>query len=192
MVNSPTKREVEIKLRIESPRAARRILRERGFRLRRPRVFEDNLVFDMAGSDLRKAGKLLRVRKAGKKAVMTYKGPGEPGRHKSREEIEMVVSSAKTAVLALERLGFTQVFRYQKYRTEYARPGERGVVMMDETPIGCFLEVEGNPRWIDRTARRLGFEIADYITASYGGLYLEQRSRHRRLPADMVFAGRTT
>jgi adenylate cyclase class 2 len=53
--------------------------------------------------------------------------------------------------------------------------------MLDETPIGLYLELEGSPRWIDRTALRLGFRKADYITASYGRLYFlwcEQRGEH--------------
>ena len=57
-----------------------------------------------------------------------------------------------------------------------------------ETPIGNFLEIEGRPRWIDRTARVLGFSTTDYITRSYGYLYLAY-CRERRLPAkDMLFA----
>jgi hypothetical protein len=57
--------------------------------------------------------------------------------------------------------------------TEYFQPGTHGIVTLDETPIGCFLEIEGAPRWIDLTARRLGFQKFDYITASYGRLYQE-------------------
>jgi adenylate cyclase class 2 len=56
-----------------------------------------------------------------------------------------------------------------------------------ETPIGVYLELEGAPRWIDATARRLGFKRADYITDSYGRLYFvwcEQRGVH---PTHMVF-----
>jgi len=188
---SRSNREVEIKLKVESSPAARHILRKSGFRVHRRRVFEDNIVFDTLDLALRRAGRLLRVRQTGRDALLTYKGPAAPGKHKSREELEVAISDARRAVLVLERLGFNRVFRYQKYRTEYARPRERGIVMLDETPIGGFLELEGAPRWIDRTARRLGFRESDYITASYGGLYLELR-RQRDVPADMVFPGRAT
>ena len=101
-----------------------------------------------------------------------YKSPAAiGGRHKSREELEIEISDAGTALAILENLGFHRVFRYQKYRTEYSQPGARGVVTLDETPIGCYLEVEGSPRWIDRTARKLGFSEKHYITASYGALF---------------------
>ncbi|HUJ23171.1 MAG TPA: class IV adenylate cyclase [Bryobacteraceae bacterium] len=173
MRSPDSKREIEIKLRVSSGPAARRLLRAAAFRVLRRRVFEDNLVFDTRALSLRQAGILLRLRQAGKTATLTYKGPPEPGRHKSREELELELPDAARMALILERLGFHRVFRYQKFRTEYAESGARGVVTVDETPIGWFLEIEGTPRWIDRTARRLGFRESDYITASYGGLYFE-------------------
>lgn len=185
-------REIEIKLKVPSASAARRLLRKVGFRVHRPRVFEDNIVFDTVDLALRQAGKLLRIRQTGRQALLTYKGPAAPGKHKSREELEVTLSDAGQAALISERLGFHPVFRYQKYRTEYARPRERGLVTLDETPIGCFLEIEGAAEWIDRTARRLGFEESSYITASYGGLYFELRNERADLPADMVFPGRVT
>jgi adenylate cyclase class 2 len=185
-------REVEIKLKVASAPAARRIVRTTGFRVYKRRVFEDNLVLDTADLALRRLGKLLRVREAGRNVLVTYKGLATPGKHKSREELEVTVSDARKARLIFERLGFLRVFRYQKYRTEYRRPRERGVVTLDETPIGCFLEIEGAADWIDRTARRFGFQESDYITGSYGGLYLGLRQQQADLPADMVFPDRAT
>jgi adenylate cyclase class 2 len=61
------------------------------------------------------------------------------------------------------------------------------VATLDETPIGIFLELEGNPGWIDRTAATLGFSERDYIVESYGRLYLEWCKRRRCKPKDMVF-----
>jgi len=45
-------------------------------------------------------------------------------------------------------------------------------VMVDETPIGNFLEIEGDPAGIDAVAARLGFARSDYITDSYHRLFL--------------------
>jgi adenylate cyclase class 2 len=59
--------------------------------------------------------------------------------------------------------------------------------MLDETPIGWYMELEGAPRWIDRTARELGFSEDDYITASYGALYQQWSPSRGVKPADMVF-----
>jgi len=186
-------RETEIKLRVASAREARGLLKTAGFSACRRRVIEDNVILDTPDLQVRKQGSVLRVRTAGGNATLTYKGPGAiGGRHKSREELEIAISDAATVLAILERLGFRPVFRYQKYRTEYCQPGARGVVMLDETPIGCYLEVEGSPRWIDRTARKLGFSEQDYITASYGALYVQFCVGQGTQAADMVFRRRPT
>ena len=59
--------------------------------------------------------------------------------------------------------------------------------MLDETPIGNFLEIEGRPKWIDRTARVLGFSAGDYITTSYGSLYRIYCRENGVSRKDMVF-----
>ncbi len=60
--------------------------------------------------------------------------------------------------------------------------------MVDETPIGVYLELEGSPTWIDRTVRRLGFAEMDYITTSYARLYLDWCEARCVEPGDMLFA----
>lgn len=167
------------------------MLRAAGFHVLKRRVFEDNLVFDTQDLKLRSGALLLRVRHAGPAATLTYKGPPAQGKHKSREELEVEISDAHLSTRIFQRLGFDVVFRYQKYRTEYAKPREHGVVTLDETPIGCFLEIEGSPPWIDRTARHLGFRESDYVTSSYGILYRQHCEANGVEPADMVFPAPT-
>jgi adenylate cyclase class 2 len=179
-------REIEIKLPAGDAASARRLLRRAGFRVSRRRVFEANTVFDTADLDLRSSQRLLRVREAGGVVTVTYKGHPAVGRHKSREELELEISGAARMVAIFDRLGFRPTFRYEKYRTEYRKPGSAGVATVDETPVGVFLELEGSPRWIDRTARALGFGEADYINASYGRLYLEWCERQGVQPGNMV------
>ena len=179
--------ETEIKLAVPDVQSARRMLRRAGFRVTRPRVFEANTVFDTATLTLRKSARLLRVRTAGTVATLTFKGKPVGGRHKSREELELRIPDAKTMSAILERADFRPVFRYEKYRTEFQQPRRSGAVVLDETPIGVYLELEGTEHWIDRTARRLGFFEHDYITASYTRLYLEWCKKKRRKPGEMVF-----
>ena len=121
MASPRNNREVEIKLKIAGAPAARRILRKAGFEVHKPRAFEDNFIFDTADLALRRAGELLRLRETRHDALITYKGPATPGKYKSREELEVTVSDARRTALLFERLGFSPVFRYQKYRTEYTR-----------------------------------------------------------------------
>lgn len=182
-------REIEIKLAVAGAAQARRLLEQHGFRRLSPGVLQDDAVLDTAAGRLRRAGVLLRLRRAGRTASLTYKGRAAPGRYKDREEIEVALDGAARAGLEriFERLGLGPVFRYQKRRSEYGRPGGPGLIALDETPIGVFLELEGPPAWIDRTARRLGFSPADYITRTYAELYREHCRRLGLRPGDMLF-----
>lgn len=170
-----SKREVEIKLSLPSVARGRSLLRQAGFRVTRRRVYEDNLVFDTSQGKLRSGSMLLRLRVAGSVATLTFKGPPAKGRHKSRFESETPVYDPDACREILQRLGFRQVFRYEKYRTEYMGLDDHGVVALDETPIGVFLELEGPPAWIASTARLLGFGIRSYISESYIALHRSYR-----------------
>lgn len=165
--------EIEIKLRVSSVTAGRRMLRRAGFRVRRRRLFESNVVYDTPDHALRRESKLLRLRQAGRQTLLTYKGPPLPGKHKAREEIEVRLPEAAAFEQILGRLGMEPCFRYEKYRTEYSRTGDAGVATVDETPIGIYIELEGPPAWIDATATQLGYGESDYITASYARLFQE-------------------
>ena len=181
--------ETEIKLKLKSARAGRKMLRDAGFQVSCKRVFEANTILDTPESSLRSRSCLLRLREAGLVSTVTYKGVPQVGRHKSREELEVCVTDAAAMLAIAERLGYTRKFRYEKYRTEYQQPGRAGVAMLDETPVGVFLELEGTPAWIDRIAKRLGFEERDYVTSSYGRVYLEWCAANGRMPSDMTFEG---
>jgi adenylate cyclase, class 2 len=179
--------EVEIKLAVRDPRSTRQRLRAAGFAISRKRIFEVNLVFDTADLALRRSSQLLRLRQTGKLVTLTYKGPPTSAKHKTREEIEVQLAGLPAISAILGKLGYQQVFRYEKYRTEFRRPRRSGVAMLDETPVGTFLELEGAPSWIDRTARLLGFDEDAYINASYGSLYQQWCAAHEIEPANMVF-----
>lgn len=179
--------EIEIKLRVDSA-AARAMLAALGFAVRHARELETNIVFDTADGRMKRNGELLRLRRQGARTLLTFKGPGRAAKHKSREEVEVDVSDGEAFETILARLGYAPAFRYEKYRTEYERPGENGLVTVDETPIGDFIEIEGEPGWIDATAWDLGFDETAYITGSYGGLYAAHRKQNPSSAPDMVFA----
>jgi adenylate cyclase class 2 len=181
-------REVEIKLAVSGAAEARRMLRAAGFRISKRRVLEKNTVFDTGSQMLQKSARLLRLREIGKVGKLTYKGPPDNGKYKSREELELDLSDTRTLGVIFDRLGYHPAFRYEKFRTEFRLSGSSGVAMLDETPIGAYLELEGSPTWIDRTARRLAFAETDYITASYARLYLEWCEARGVEPSNMLFA----
>lgn len=181
-------REIEIKLRVNDLPATRRHLSRLGFQPLGPRVFERNLVFDTPERSLRGSQQLLRLRSTRGRWWLTFKSPPETGsRHKIREEIEIEVLQGEKLPEILSRLGYYPAWEYHKYRREYQQPRGRGKLLLDETPIGNFVELEGPPRWIDRTAAQLGYGQQDFIVASYGGLHAAWRQERGLPPGDMVF-----
>ncbi len=133
----------------------------------------------------------MRLRLEGRRSRLTFKGPRlNNGRFKERLEIETEVRDGLEAGRILQALGLRDAFRYEKFRTVYRRRGDsdHAEVAYDETPIGTYLELEGPRRWIDEVARALGFGRREYITASYGRLYLEWCQAQGKEPTNMVFA----
>jgi adenylate cyclase class 2 len=187
-VEKPPYIEVEVKLRYRASAAEARLMIEgHGYRMAQPRTLESDQVFDRQDAELRRSDQLLRLRKTGTRAMVTYKGPSKRERHKSREEIEFDVTDASALTKVLERLGYVPRFRYEKFRTMFAMSGEPGIITIDETPIGVYLELEGPAEWIDATAERIGFSASEYLTASYAALYGEYRRSNPNAPADMIF-----
>jgi adenylate cyclase class 2 len=162
-------REVEIKFSVDNPSELNRRLRASGFRLITPRTHEINTLYDGPGQPLRKRGELLRIRKYGATWKLTHKSKGKVGRHKSRLEIETKVEDGNRLAAVFSALGLEPTFVYEKFRAEWSDGG--GHVVVDETPIGGFAEIEGPPRWIEKTARTLGIGRNQYITANYASLF---------------------
>jgi adenylate cyclase, class 2 len=178
-------KEIEIKFRIESLPAITRALKKAGFKELTRSTHEMNSLYDLPGQKLRKRGELLRLRKYGETWVLTHKAKGETSRHKVRVELETRVENGPQMDTILRALGFAPTFRYEKYRAEWS--DGTGHVVLDETPIGNFGEIEGPSRWIDRTARDLGIASSDYVTQTYTDLFFEWKRRTRSKATEMTF-----
>jgi adenylate cyclase class 2 len=182
--------EIEIKFRVADLRTLARRLRAAGFRVTTPRTHEMNTLYDLPGGVLRARKKLLRLRKYGSEWTLTHKAKKQTERHSSREELETGVTDGKQMDLILRALGYSPSFRYEKFRAEWT--DGRGQVVVDETPIGNFCEIEGTPRWIDATAKKLGVSAADYITKNYAGLFLDWKSETKSGAEEMTFSAVAT
>lgn len=178
-------KEVEIKFQVDDPRGLARRLRAAGFRQITPRTHEMNTLYDLTGRPLLRRGELLRLRRYGKEWLLTHKAKGTAGRHKAREENETKISDGKKMDTILRALGFEPAFRYEKFRAEW--DDGKGHVVVDETPIGNFGEIEGPSRWIDATAYRLGIRRADYITQNYAGLFQQWKQTTGSPAEEMTF-----
>ena len=179
-------KEIEIKFQADDVRTMARRLQSAGFRIVTPRTHEMNTLYDLRGTPLRKRGEVLRLRKYGSKWVLTHKAKGKAGRHKSRVESETEITDGTRMDAILQALGFKPTFRYEKFRAEWS--DGTGHVVLDDTPIGNLGEIEGPPRWIDRTAKALQISPADYITKSYAELFLNWKKKTKSKAQNMTFA----
>jgi adenylate cyclase, class 2 len=177
--------EQEVKLAFPTIEAARRAVHTAGGRLVVSRRLLDDQLFDTPDLHLRSLGTAVRVRRDGTGAVITWKGPAQPGPVKSREELETGVDDPRVIEAILDTLGLRPCFRSQKFREEYALDG--ATVTVDETPFGVFAEIEADPVRIERVALALGRSPADYRLESYPTLWQRWCEAQGLTPRDMVF-----
>ena len=102
---------------------------------------------------------------------------------KIRVEHETEVEDADQIHSILENLGFEVMHRYQKKREEWQVGGV--TVALDHTPIGDFVEFEGDGA--GAVARRFGFDLEQSERLSYVELYERYREKNPDAPPDMVF-----
>jgi adenylate cyclase class 2 len=182
--------ETEIKFRVDDLEDLARRLEHSGFRLRTPRSFESNVLYDTADRRMRARTEILRIRSYAGRWILTHKrlpdsGPGEDT-HKHRIETETEISDGEALAAVFRSLGLAPAFRYEKWRSEWD-DGE-GHCVVDETPIGNFAELEGSADWIDRAAGRLDIAPEHYITLSYGRLFDKWREQQGSSAQDLTFA----
>jgi adenylate cyclase class 2 len=176
-------KEIEIKFPVQDLSVYRKKLQRTGA-MRKAAFFEDNIVFDDEAGTLKDSEKLLRLRKSDRIAL-TFKTPVERSRFKVMDEHEVEVSDFDEANSILKALGYRQVFRYQKKREMY---GINDVdVLLDETPIGNFIEIEGAKERITDSADLLGLSMEDGLSDTYRDLYLSYCRQKGIEPSDMVF-----
>jgi len=209
------RQEIEIKLRVADVVAFRSDLKRARAREIIPRTHESNTLYDTAQQDLRRRGRLIRIRieqpasnlaerhsQRISDAVLTYKGPSPAPRKlkkaspdpknrtpfKIKFEAEVRFAGADEMADILQGLGLHPVFRYEKFRTTFVLPSISALkIELDETPVGIYLELEGTPAGIDRAARLLGYGREDYLKTTYAALYFADCRRLGRKPGDMLF-----
>ncbi|BCS34520.1 hypothetical protein TBR22_A37480 [Luteitalea sp. TBR-22] len=176
--------EREIKLEYPSIEAARAAVGALGLPLRHARRLQDDALYDTPDRSLRERGCALRLRLDAGRAIVTFKGTPVPGPMKVRPEFETSTDDAAMTRAIFEGLGYEVAFRYQKFREEFG--DDTCVVALDETPVGVFVELEGQEARITELAAALGVEPDRYVTASYARLHAERRDA-LGLGPDMLF-----
>jgi adenylate cyclase class 2 len=166
--------EIELKFTVTDVQALRLAAETLGFRLLTERTFESNVLYDTADRQLRSHRQILRVRHYGARCTVTHKrqAAGDEGdlRYKTRIETESAVGDGDALAEIFTQLGYGPVFRYEKFRTEWTMEGSH--MVLDETPIGVWAELEGPPEWIDAMLEKLAIAPELRTTESYGKLFL--------------------
>jgi adenylate cyclase class 2 len=190
--------EIELKFPVSDPASLQSRILQLGFPLETPRTFEHNVLYDTPSRDLRARREILRIRKYGDVWTVTHKrtngaeNPDEPTRYKVRIETETTIADGEALGHIFEQLGYTPAFIYEKYRTEWStldpETGSATHLVLDETPIGTYAELEGPPAWIDRTVIQLGIDPSTCITDSYGTLFLNWKQRTGSPAEHLTFA----
>jgi len=180
--------ETEIKIPAVDLDAVREALAREHATAVHPRAREVNLLLDTDDGRLQDAGTILRLRRYGRRHILTFKGPAVyNGPVKERSENEVEIENAEKMLEILDQLGLQIVARYEKDR-EMWEVDEVSVVL-DHTPMGDFVEVEGPRERLQAVARSLGLDPSTAVMGSYLSLWREHRSRRQEmnLPVDMVF-----
>jgi adenylate cyclase class 2 len=139
---------------------------------RKGEEFEVNTVY--AGNNLDIGRAVLRLRRVGKRAILTYKErfPTLTDIKHHRED-ETRVAEPEALELILDALGFSVALVYEKRRETWTL-GKTEIVI-DELPFGLFMEIEGAEESIQDVERKLAInrirtELATYpqLTQKHG------------------------
>lgn len=182
--------EIELKFSVQDMRALRNSAEELGFRLITERTFESNTLYDTPDRLLRSRKQILRLRQYGSRSTVTHKRQAENGdgdlRYKTRIETESKVEDCEALAEIFTQLGYAPVFRYEKFRTEWEM--DHGHLVLDETPIGVWAELEGQPAWIEGMLKALGVASELQSTESYGRLFLLWKQASGSSAENLTFA----
>jgi adenylate cyclase, class 2 len=191
--------EIELKFPIADVLDLQSRLPSLGFHLVTPRTFEHNALYDTPNRDLRARRQILRLRQYGPLCTITHKrqpdeqAPVDTTRYKIRIETETIVAEREALAEIFLQLGYIPAFIYEKYRTEWSHStgltaDTTAHLLIDETPIGNYAELEGPTAWIDQTLAALNIDPATCLTDSYGKLFLDWKQRTNSPAEHLTFA----
>lgn len=177
--------ETEVKIKVPDLGAMAQRIRAAGGALAGERVHERNVRYDDNAGSLTPAGRVLRLRQD-RDIRLTYKEPRAGDGGMTRTELEVSVSDFETAHRILGALGFAPAWEYEKYRTTYRL--DACEIVLDETPMGDFIEIEGDVAGIEAALRALQLQDARRITESYSVLFERVKRRLGLTFRDLTFA----
>ena len=178
--------EIEAKLKVDSLQEIKSKLAELGAEFLQE-LSQIDYYFDEVDRPLTKSDKCLRLRRqqTGDSEIffLTYKGAGEKGNFKKRQEIEIEIKDADATEKILSALGYKKVLVFEKKRCIWQL--NDCVIALDELPLlGNFVEIEGpNDRRIAEVQKDLGLSDLLHIPESYATL-MEKKLHQSKLQRD--------
>ena len=143
--------------------------------------FEENTLYH--GQPLQSGSCVLRLRRIGRTATLTYKKRipiSSAIKHQQDEETAVADPEAMEAIL--EALGFTPAMVYEKRRQTWTL-GKTEIVI-DVLPFGLFMEIEGRVSDIKAVERKLGLKGLRAEHATYPQL----TEKHGKLSDGLIEA----
>mgnify|MGYP001767350762 CR=1 FL=1 len=133
--------EIEIKVRVSNIEEIKANIMKIGGR-HSETVTEEDMYYNAPHRDFGITDEALRVRSAGGKTILTYKGPKNTLKgSKIREEHNIHLDDAKTFDTILKNLGFREVARVRKLR-EYYTYQDFSIALDNVEELGEFVEIE--------------------------------------------------
>ena len=165
--------EIEAKISVSSLKPIAQRLRQMGAEFVK-RVQETDTYLKDSKGRLFKRGCGLRLRQqkgsAGKTAYLTFKGPKQKGRYKTRTESETEISNFNAAIKIFIGLGYRTAIVVQKTRQIWK--WDKCLICLDEvSKLGRFVEVEGpGENQIETVVDQLGLSDHPHISKGYACL----------------------
>ena len=145
---------------------------------------EIDLYYDHPNIQILSGGRALRVRDAGGKYRLTYKGPKKDDVTTSRAEIEIGIESAREMIEILNELGFYEICEVKKLRKTYLLK-DLIITLDNVSDLGEFIEVEGKASNDDefeekkdeifKLLKKLGLSTEEISQRSYLEMLLDEK-----------------
>lgn len=100
-------------------------------------------------------------------------------------ELETEVKNPELLADIFAELGFTKRSIMEKYRINYSYQNTK--ISIDELPFGIYIEIEGNPKDIVRTAKELSLDLSKKITVTYWDLFEKYKRKTKKAGENIVF-----
>ncbi|HVF51442.1 MAG TPA: class IV adenylate cyclase [Pyrinomonadaceae bacterium] len=137
--------------------------------------FEENTLY--AGPNLEQGNRVLRLRRVGGHAVLTFKERFESASLVKRQrEDETRVEDADALASILDALGYRPALVYEKRRATWRVCGAE--VVVDELPFGLFAEIEGEEDSIRQAETLLNLDDAEALHETYPHLTRQHGSKN--------------